>query len=55
MIPVALTGTRGALGRIRMIIGAPIVSRESGKVSKADLEKASDLVMDRIASMMKKQ
>ncbi|MBP7332270.1 MAG: 1-acyl-sn-glycerol-3-phosphate acyltransferase [Firmicutes bacterium ADurb.Bin373] len=54
MIPVALIGTRGVFGRVRMIIGAPVESKNSGKVSKTDLEKASDLVMDRILSMMKK-
>ncbi|MDD4766190.1 MAG: lysophospholipid acyltransferase family protein [Desulfotomaculaceae bacterium] len=54
MIPVALIGTRGVFGRVKMIIGAPIANRESSKVSRSDLEKDSDLVMGQIASMMKK-
>ncbi|WP_421072782.1 lysophospholipid acyltransferase family protein [Pelotomaculum propionicicum] len=53
MVPIALIGTRGVFGRIKMIVGTPIVSQESKKSSKADLEKASDLVMDQIASMIK--
>lgn len=53
MVPIALIGTRGVFGRVKMIIGTPIVSQETKKSSKADLEKASDLVMDQIASMMK--
>lgn len=55
MIPIALTGTRGFFGRVRMTIGVPIVFQESKKSSKADLEKASDMVMEQIAAMIKKQ
>jgi 1-acyl-sn-glycerol-3-phosphate acyltransferase len=53
MVPIALIGTRGVFGKVKMIIGTPIVKQETKKSSKADLEKASDLVMDQIASMMK--
>lgn len=55
MIPIALIGTRGVIGRVRMLIGTPIVCPESKKTSKADLEKASDLVMDQIAALIDKQ
>lgn len=55
MIPIALIGTRGFFGRVRMLVGVPIVCRESKKSSKADLEKASDMVMEQIAAMIKKQ
>lgn len=55
MIPIALTGTRGGFGRVRMTIGVPIVCQESKKSSKAELEKASDHVMEQIAAMIKKQ
>jgi 1-acyl-sn-glycerol-3-phosphate acyltransferase len=55
MIPIALIGTRGAFSRIKVLIGTPIVSQESRKAGKSDLEKASDLVMDQIAAMINKQ
>ncbi len=52
MVPIALIGTRGVFGRVRMVIGAPVAGWAPGRVSKADLEKTSDTVMDRIAFLM---
>ncbi|NQS75879.1 MAG: 1-acyl-sn-glycerol-3-phosphate acyltransferase [Peptococcaceae bacterium] len=52
MVPVALIGTRGVFGRVRMVIGTPIIREGSGKITKEDLEKNSDLVMGQIASMI---
>ncbi|NLJ76622.1 MAG: 1-acyl-sn-glycerol-3-phosphate acyltransferase [Peptococcaceae bacterium] len=53
MVPVALIGTRGVFGRVRMVIGTPIITEGSGKITKEDLKKNSDLVMGQIASMIK--
>lgn len=48
MIPVAVIGTRGVFGRIKVRVGNPIDICKPGKCSKADLEKASDLIMEQI-------
>ncbi len=53
MVPVALIGTRGVFGRVRMVLGTPIITEGSGKITKEDLKKNSDLVMGQIASMIK--
>ena len=48
MIPVGVIGTRGVFGRIKVRVGYPIDICKPGKCSKADLEKASDLIMEQI-------
>lgn len=48
MIPVAVIGTRGVFGRVKVRVGNPIDICKPGKCSKADLEKASDLIMEQI-------
>ena len=48
MIPVGVIGTRGVFARIKVRVGNPIDICKPGKCSKADLEKASDLIMEQI-------
>lgn len=55
MIPVAVIGTRGVFGRVKVRIGNPIDICKPGKCSKADLEKASDLIMEQIAVLIEQQ
>ena len=55
MIPVAVIGTRGVFGRVKMRVGIPIDICKPGKCSKEDLEKASDLIMIRIAELIDQQ
>jgi 1-acyl-sn-glycerol-3-phosphate acyltransferase len=55
MVPVAVIGTRGVFGRIKMRVGTPADICKPGKCSKADLEKASDLIMVKIAELIDRQ
>lgn len=55
MIPVAVIGTRGAFGRVKVRVGMPMDICKPGKCSKADLEKASDLIMVKIAELIDRQ
>jgi 1-acyl-sn-glycerol-3-phosphate acyltransferase len=48
MIPVAVIGTRGVFGRVKVRVGNPVDICKPGKCSKSDLEKASDLIMEQI-------
>ncbi len=52
MLPVALSGTRGVFGKVKIFIGRPIFSWRGARVGKADLENASDRVMAQIAMFL---
>lgn len=52
VLPVALKGTRGLLGRVDVFIGEPFALSFSSKPAKRDLEKASDAVMKKIAGLL---
>lgn len=55
IIPVAITGTRGFIGQVRISFGRPLVFPEhrGTKPSRAVLEEISDLIMTRIEEMSK--
>lgn len=54
VLPVALSGTRGLLGKVRMQVGKPLYLFPAGatRAGKAELEKASEQVMAEIAAML---
>lgn len=54
VLPVALTGTRGLLGKVTMRIGKPLMLFPAGssRTGKAELEKASERVMAEIAGLL---
>jgi len=52
MLPVAVAGTKGILGKVKVHVGRPILTTECGRASKADLENASDWMMARIAALL---
>jgi 1-acyl-sn-glycerol-3-phosphate acyltransferase len=52
MIPVAVIGTKGVFGKVKVRVGIPIDICKPGKCSKEDLEKASDLIMIKIAELI---
>jgi len=52
VLPVALKGTRGVLGRVEVFIGEPFALRFASKPAKRDLEEASDEVMKKIAGLL---
>lgn len=52
ILPVAVSGTRGVFGKITIQVGKPIFSQGGAKASKADLENASDQVMEQIAGLL---
>jgi len=51
-LPVAVKGTKGFIGKITIKIDKPIFYRTDKKVSRADLENASERVMARIAELL---
>ncbi|HOV78641.1 MAG TPA: lysophospholipid acyltransferase family protein [Bacillota bacterium] len=52
MLPVAVSGTRGVFGKVKVFVGKPVKSGEKTRVVKADLEKASGQVMNQISSLL---
>ncbi|MCL6636130.1 MAG: 1-acyl-sn-glycerol-3-phosphate acyltransferase [Peptococcaceae bacterium] len=55
MLPVALSGTRGVLGKVRVYVGSPVFIAGGAKAAKSGLETASDEVMARIAGLLEGQ
>lgn len=52
ILPVAVSGTRGFFGKIRVGVGRPVPTTSYTKGSRADLESVSDLAMSRIAALL---
>lgn len=52
LLPVALHGTKGVFGKITVNIGAPFLYPAGDKVTRADLENASNQIMARIAALL---
>lgn len=52
ILPVAVSGSRGVFGKVKVHVGEPFLCQGDTKASKADLEKASDQAMEQIASML---
>lgn len=52
MLPIAVSGTRGVFGKVKVRIGKPVACHVAGKAGKGDLEKASDRIMEKIASLL---
>ncbi len=52
MLPIAVSGTRSVFGKIKVQVGSPVVCHSTGKVSKEDLEKASDTIMEQVAELL---
>ncbi len=52
MLPVAVSGTRGLFGKVTVLVGRPVLKQGVVKVTKADLEDASDQVMKQIAGLL---
>jgi len=59
IIPVALDGTRGIFGKVKVFIGKPVVSTKfegvEKKPSKEELHKLSKYVMGNIDNMLRKK
>lgn len=55
MLPIAVSGTRGVFGKIKVRVGRPVINRSVGKGNKDDLEKASDRIMEQIAALLGEQ
>ena len=53
MLPVAVNGTKGLFGKVTVLVGRPVLKQGAIKVTKADLENASDQVMKQIAGLLK--
>jgi len=56
VLPVAVIGSRGFLGKVTIIFGSPISLHNTGskdsKVSRGDLEKMSRTIMSRVADLI---
>lgn len=52
ILPVAVSGTRGVFGKVRVYVGQPIFTPGGIKAAKSDLEDASDRVMTQIAALL---
>jgi len=52
MLPIAVSGTRGVFKKIKVHVGSPVICRSAGKAGKEDLEKASDMIMEQVASLL---
>jgi len=52
MLPVAVNGTRGLFGKVTVLVGRPVLKQGVSKITKADLENASDQVMKQIAGLL---
>lgn len=52
MLPVAVSGTRGILGKVKVRVGRPVFTAAGTKAGKAGLENASDRVMAQIAALL---
>ncbi|MCL6609921.1 MAG: 1-acyl-sn-glycerol-3-phosphate acyltransferase [Peptococcaceae bacterium] len=58
VLPVAVIGSRGFFGKVRVVIGPPMAfgpdfaSGRGKKVSRNDLSKISLIIMDRVAGLM---
>ncbi|MBO8127951.1 MAG: 1-acyl-sn-glycerol-3-phosphate acyltransferase [Peptococcaceae bacterium] len=53
VLPVAVSGTRGVFGKIKVKIGKPLVFQNyyAKKPSKEDLKKVSEVIMEHIAAL----
>lgn len=52
MLPVAVSGTRGVFGKVTVHFGRPLFSQGGSRSARADLENASDRVMEQIATLL---
>ncbi len=58
VLPVALIGSRGLFGKVKVIIGPPVVfgggetGTKAGKAGRSDLAGFSSVIMDRVAELM---
>ncbi|BAF59799.1 MAG: 1-acyl-sn-glycerol-3-phosphate acyltransferase [Pelotomaculum sp.] len=52
ILPVAVSGTRGIFGKVRVKVGKPFYCQTGTKAGKTELEKASKEVMSRIAALL---
>jgi len=52
-LPVAIKGSRGVLGKVRVNIGKPVFYQAGSKISRLDMEKASNNMMEQIADLLK--
>lgn len=52
MLPVAVNGTKGLFGKVTVLVGRPVLKQGAIKVTKANLENASDQVMKQIAGLL---
>ncbi len=50
--PRTVSGTRGVWGKVKVVIGKPVVCHGGKKASKDDLEKASDTIMELVAALL---
>lgn len=53
ILPVALSGTKGVLGKVTVLVGRPVLIRQGAKAKKVELENTSDYVMTQIASLLR--
>ncbi|MDF9407372.1 1-acyl-sn-glycerol-3-phosphate acyltransferase [Pelotomaculum isophthalicicum JI] len=53
-LPVAIKGSRGFFGKVRVNIGKPVFYKTDAKTSRADMEKVSNSIMDQIAELLDK-
>jgi len=53
-LPVAIKGSRGVLGKVRVNIGRPVFYKTDAKASRADMEEASSAIMGQIAELLNK-
>ncbi|MDD3652790.1 MAG: lysophospholipid acyltransferase family protein [Desulfotomaculaceae bacterium] len=54
MLPVGIKVSEGLFGKIKINIGKPVIFPVAAKLSRADQEKASNLLMTQIAALLKK-
>lgn len=52
LLPVAVSGTRGVFGKIKVHIGKPVQFQEDIKVARDAAKKASEKVMEQISSLL---
>lgn len=52
LLPIAVSGTRGVFGKIKVNVGSPVICHSAGKAGKEDLEKASDTIMEQVAALL---
>lgn len=53
ILPVALSGTKGVLGKVTVLVGRPVLIRQGAKAKKVELENTSDYVMTQIAGLLR--